>query len=104
MTINKSQGQSFEKVGVYLENPVFAHGQLYVAFSRVRSKKGLKIFIKDGEGSPQGKLIQGKNDIYAINIVYKQVLNKAKDSIEGSYEIEDIVGEKKMLPRKRVPS
>ena len=26
MTINKSQGQAFEKVGIYLEKPVFSHG------------------------------------------------------------------------------
>ena len=77
MTINKSQGQSFDKVGVSLDVPVFSHGQLYVAFSRVRSKKGLKIFIKDG--SNQGKIVEGKEDIYTINIVYKQVLNFKSD-------------------------
>ena len=55
MTINKSQGQSFDRVGVSLTNPVFAHGQLYVALSRVRTRNGLRVFIKDG--STQGKLL-----------------------------------------------
>ncbi|KYM98545.1 ATP-dependent DNA helicase PIF1 [Cyphomyrmex costatus] len=45
MTINKSQGQTFEKVGIDLRRDVFNHGQLYVAFSRVRSWQTLKIYL-----------------------------------------------------------
>src|SRR5204863_2450977 len=34
MTINKVQGQTLNYVGLCLMEPVFTHGQLYVAFSR----------------------------------------------------------------------
>ncbi|PKA48924.1 ATP-dependent DNA helicase PIF1 [Apostasia shenzhenica] len=46
MTINKSQGQTLKKVGIYLPEPVFAHGQLYVALSRATSANATKILIK----------------------------------------------------------
>ena len=64
MTINKSQGQSLSYVGLYLQNPVFTHGQLYVAISRVTNKKGLKILIHDKHHKPLS---------HTINIVYKEI-------------------------------
>ncbi|KAK6026437.1 hypothetical protein OSTOST_07606 [Ostertagia ostertagi] len=43
MTINKAQGQSFNKVGVFLPEDVFSHGQLYVALSRARTPNGIRV-------------------------------------------------------------
>lgn len=43
MTINKAQGQTLDRVGVLLQNSkCFSHGQLYVAFSRVRDPDSLR--------------------------------------------------------------
>ncbi|MGH9060520.1 MAG: DEAD/DEAH box helicase, partial [Acidimicrobiales bacterium] len=38
MTINKAQGQTLQRVGLFLPSHVFPHGQLYVALSRVGSE------------------------------------------------------------------
>jgi ATP-dependent exoDNAse (exonuclease V) alpha subunit len=45
MTINKAQGQTLDKVGMYLPQLVFNHSQLYIAMFRVRSFEKLKIQI-----------------------------------------------------------
>ncbi|KAJ9561490.1 hypothetical protein OSB04_006650 [Centaurea solstitialis] len=52
MTINKSQGQSLNRIGLYLPQPLFSHGQLYVALSRATSANGLKILINNNEHRP----------------------------------------------------
>ena len=72
MTINKAQGQSFEICGVYLSNPVFSHGQLYVAMSRAAVAASMKLFIVDRVGK-QGNFIQ-KLGKYTKNVVYQEVL------------------------------
>ena len=50
MTINKSQGQSLAKIGIYLPEPIFGHGQLYVALSRATSPSRLKVIIGTHQG------------------------------------------------------
>ncbi|XP_050207483.1 uncharacterized protein LOC126656902 [Mercurialis annua] len=46
MTINKSQGQTLSKIEIFLDHPVFTHGQLYVALSRVMNENGISLLIK----------------------------------------------------------
>lgn len=69
MTINKSQGQTFDKVGLYLQKPVFSHGQLYVAFSRARSFADIHVKIE--QTTTQGV---HHNLTITKNIVFKEVL------------------------------
>ncbi|KAK9873683.1 hypothetical protein WA026_023683 [Henosepilachna vigintioctopunctata] len=72
LTINKAQGQTFDRVGIYLETPVFSHGQLYVAFSRVRNWNSIKVEVKKNKF--QGKLIRSNEGTFTRNIVYNNIL------------------------------
>jgi ATP-dependent exoDNAse (exonuclease V) alpha subunit len=69
MTINKSQGQTLQKVGVWLNDTCFAHGQLYVAMSRVGSPKDIKFAIRQ---------IDNYLGNLTSNVVYKEVLIKGR--------------------------
>ena len=65
MTINKSQGQTLLKVGVWLNDTCFSHGQLYVCISRVGSSKSIKFAIRRTDSFPAN---------LTSNVVYKEVL------------------------------
>ncbi|XP_031096972.1 uncharacterized protein LOC116001222 [Ipomoea triloba] len=67
MTINKVQGQTLDFVGIYLKEPVFSHGQLYVAMSRAKKAESVKTIIFSDDG--QNKLTNITN-----NIVYQEIL------------------------------
>ncbi|WP_416879511.1 AAA family ATPase [Litorimonas sp.] len=64
-TINKSQGQSLKRVGVWLRREIFTHGQFYVAASRVGSPDHIKFAIQPGHN---------KDPNTALNITFKEVL------------------------------
>jgi ATP-dependent DNA helicase PIF1 len=68
MTINKAQGQTIPNVGIYLPEPVFSHGQLYIALSRGVSRSTTRVLAK-----PSQELDSTGNT--TKNIVYKDVLN-----------------------------
>ena len=47
MTINKPQRQSIDILGVYLPQPLFSHGQLYVALPSAGLLHKTKVIIID---------------------------------------------------------
>ena len=77
LTINKVQGQTCSKAGIFLPEPVFSHGQLYVALSRVGSPNDIKVFVV--EGDRQGKL-NGDDGVYTVNEVYDEVMQMVQEA------------------------
>ena len=80
MTINKSQGQTLEKVGIYLPETAFGHGQLYVAFSRIWDFANITMFLKEAEDQEEGKGVW-----YTKNEVYQEMLTSVH-----SVAVEDV--------------
>ena len=86
MTINKSQGQTFRRTGLLLPESCFAHGQLYVAFSRCGyppneiNNTGLKVVVYDtplqGKQKCKGGIRTNKTKGITIqNIVLKEIFS-----------------------------
>ena len=68
MTIDKSQGQSVEHVGINLQISVFFHRQLYVVFSRCTSLLNISVLLPE----------QSQESRRTLNVVYKEVFHNIR--------------------------
>ncbi|XP_027076324.1 uncharacterized protein [Coffea arabica] len=73
MTINKSQGQTLDRVGIYLREPVFSHGQLYVALSRAKMSSAVRVLIMP----PTFFATKTVPESRTRNVVYRDILELA---------------------------
>ena len=75
LSINRAQGQSLDKAGIYLEKSCFGHGMLYVAASRVGDFEGTYAYINQSEFSHLRQHLDEKKT-YTRNVVYKECFMK----------------------------
>ena len=68
MTMNKSQGQSLHRVGIFCSRDFLSHGQFYVAASRVGRSSRLQILALDEETKKKSRFLS--------NVVYEEVLTR----------------------------
>ncbi|XP_076032462.1 uncharacterized protein LOC143020185 [Oratosquilla oratoria] len=96
MTINKSQGQTFERCGLLLDSvQCFAHGQLYVACSRVTSWDSLIYY------TGWRKVNGGVERRPAHNRVYKELFEDEPDTVEEKPS-ENVVSNKTLFVEEEV--
>ena len=77
MTIAKTQGHTCKgRVSVYMPEPVFAHGSLYVALSRVTDPRNLRVCLPEGEHLPRGERASAPEAAGAVtvNVTFREVL------------------------------
>ena len=67
MTINKVQDQTLNYIELYLNEPIFTHGQLYITLSRITNAANLRMIVPDTEEARQQEKIK--------NVVYSEVFN-----------------------------
>ena len=76
MTFNKSQGQEFQMVLADIRNNPFTHGHLYVALSRIRIARNIKLFTNrppDNEKNERNEKILASAVPTVTNVVFEKL-------------------------------
>ena len=90
MTTNKAQGQTLLRAAIHMKFHAFAHGQLFVACSRVWLASDLAVYCPEISG--QGVDDDGR--VFTTNVVYPEVLEafgvgQAQPGLENDNDAQD---------------
>jgi ATP-dependent DNA helicase PIF1 len=81
LSIDKSQGQTINQIGMYLPKPCFSHGQFYVGLSRVSKFTSVKCAIdttdQHGYQTDQSTGKLDKSKIYTANVVLRSIFDNS---------------------------
>ena len=75
LTINRAQGQTLERAGLYLEESVFTHGHLYVGFGRCGDPRSFFVYANQAEFEHIQKHLD-KDKCYTRNRVFPELLQR----------------------------
>jgi hypothetical protein len=81
MTINKAQGQTLQRAGLWLPVPVFSHGQLYVALSRTGDPDNIRVLVEHGHSFTAPTCAHAT---ITVNIVTPMVLDSLRFALRPS--------------------
>ena len=71
ITLNKSQGQTLDRVGIDLRDDSFSHGHTYVGFGRVRDRDSVMVLVRPSRVAA--------GIAHVANVVYRRL----KDALAG---------------------
>ena len=71
VSVHKSQGQSLKKIGFIAEKDAFAHGQVYVALSRVESWQRITFYSPRGEAVIKNKVAKELINMATSNYYFR---------------------------------
>lgn len=76
LTLNRAQGQSLDRAGLYLPKSVFSHGHLYVGCSRCGDPDNVFVYADQSEfDNVKEHFTEGKT--YTRNVVYPEIFGSS---------------------------
>ena len=74
LRLNRTQGQTLKRSGMYLPTSVFSHGHLYVGFSRGGDPEKGFVYAGQEEFENVEHLLEA-NKTYTRNVVYNEIFS-----------------------------